>query len=167
MSLLFSNIILFQNSSMLVYCYYFHAILGYGLIISQLRKCLETTMYNVMYMKIVTLVSVSPGSSSLLPSLVLVTVLLVSLSWVSWLHHHVTFCGCALLLFRHNAHMLLACNNFSHIIILTIIDSSLASHSFHFRYLHWSNHRRQLMIIWMACNCWYWSIVCGPHSIPF
>ena len=82
-----------------------------------------------MYKQIVTLASISQlfnlaitdGQIVIIPKLV--AVLLTSELSLTLICCHVTMCACTLLLFRHNALMLLACN-FSHI-MLCIIDSSL------------------------------------------
>ena len=124
-------IILFQTSSILLLL--FHASLVIMLKLCSFHNW-ETTMYNVMYLQIVTLASVS---SSLLWTKSLFLFVLVrhchSLLWVESVDSAsailicciMMICACAFLLFWHNAQVFMACN-YSHI-MLSIIDLSLCS----------------------------------------
>ena len=142
-------VILFHNCSSLLLL--FHASVAITLRLCSfytLRIHLETTMYNAVYMQIVTLASISGGRLFILIVVAggqNATVLMLvahffelnqlspragcSLLWVESVDSailsccHVVVCACALLLFRHNAQTLLVCNC-SHI-MLCILDSSL------------------------------------------
>jgi len=47
-----------------------------------IEKHLKTTMYNVTHIQIVTMASISPGSSSLLPLLMVRIIMLLSSHWL-------------------------------------------------------------------------------------